>query len=118
MYVQRRRFRLQCFEEKNVLQALATSRSAEGRFFLMPHFVIETLAGFGDVFANVRSQKTVVSVLDAGPRGRVNLTQGETSTFILLCEVLALRDLFFGCNNRLVDTRSVVVAVSADLKKS
>ena len=77
----------------------------------MPHFVIETLAGFGDVFANVRSQKTVVSVLDAGPRGRVNLTQGETSTFTLLREVLALRDLFFGCDNRLVDTRSVVVAV-------
>ena len=94
MYVQRRRFRLQCFAEKNVLQALATSRNAEGRFFLMPHLALKRLRALGMSFANARSQKTVVSVLDAGPRGRVSLTQGEASTFTVLREVLAIRDLF------------------------
>ena len=82
----------------------------------MPHFVVEMFAGFGDVLRMFAARNCCFG-LDAGPRGRVSSTQGEASTFTVLREVLAIRDLFFGCDNRLVDTRSVVVAVSADFEK-
>ena len=57
----RRAFRLERFEEKNVLRALATSRSAEGRVFLVPHFVVEMFAGL-EMFCECSQPETVVSV--------------------------------------------------------
>ena len=83
----------------------------------MPHLVLKRLRVLGMSFANVRSQKTIVSVLDAGPRGRVSLTQGEASTFTMPREVFGHLGFVFGCENRLADTRSAVVAVSADFEK-
>ena len=50
--------------------------------------------------------------LDAGPRGRVSLTQGEASTFTVLREVLAFRDLIVYIKDDSYNSWSLVTSVS------
>ncbi|KAL0796504.1 hypothetical protein Bca101_067881 [Brassica carinata] len=91
--------------------ALAASRCAEGRVSLVPHFVVEMFAGFGDVLRMFAARNCCFG-LGAGPRGRVSSTQGEASTFTVLREVLAFRDLFVYIKDDSYNSWSLVTSVS------
>ena len=77
----------------------------------MPHFVVEMFAGFGDVLRMFAARNCCFG-LDAGPRGRVSSTQGEASTFTVLREVLAFRDLFVYIKDDSYNSWSLVTSVS------
>ena len=65
-----------------------------------------------EMFCECSQQETVCFGLDAGPRGRVSSTQGEASTFTVLREVLAFRDLFVYIKDDSYNSWSLVTSVS------